>query len=89
MTDTLTRSHIPEPGVLTPLYAWVPERCLGRLYNFFFVVLVCHYPPLDGFDQHFEATYELSHWLTSTIFSYENIFGMLGIEPGAAGSRSE
>ena len=64
----------------------------------FFVVLACHLPVLDGFDGHYQAS--AVHWskqqrcqlasATSTIFSLkiisENISGMPGFEPGAAGS---
>ena len=57
-----------------------------------FLVLACHLPELDGFDQHFQATVLFP--LTPDVlillsyinnFSPENNLRMLGIEPMAAG----
>ena len=52
-----------------------------------FLVLACHYPLLDGFDQHFQASVHFP--LTSAVNKSQqhgNKFsGMLRIKPGAAG----
>ena len=40
---------------------------------YFFVVFPCHYPVLDGFDQHYQASVHCSkqfHWLTSATSKY-------------------
>ena len=71
------------------------EKVLFTCGNLF-LVLACHWPVLDVFDQHFQATVLFSskqcHWITLatwTIFSSENILESLGIEPGSAGSGNK
>ena len=63
--------------------------CFWRLWNganIFFVELACHYPALDGFNQHFPASVHFP--LTSTVDKSQQhqhkFSGMPRIEPGAA-----
>ena len=70
--------------VLTYKASWFEPPKSVSIRPFIFLVLACHQSVLDRFYQHFQATVHFP--LSSDI---DNFMGMLGIKPGAAGSRSK
>ena len=76
-------------GTIWKMFGVKDTSCLQAFaLVMFFVVLACHYPVLDGFDQHFLLAAPLINLSNSNNFFLRKKSGMLGIKPGAAGSGS-
>ena len=74
-------SRLAHSCLTTPIQMW---------YHYFFVVLACHLPELDGPDWHYQASAhcpkQCHHNITATV--WEKFLWMPRIKPGAAGWKA-